>query len=174
MKTSLKIGTETQAHRIHDILFEDNDVLFADRAFSIYIRDGAVVEDITYRNNRVEVAGGLRSDKERIVDISISERGDDIWRNSRWRWAAENPGRLRSVLFEDIVVSTRESRYLKSSRIEGRRAPDNDVAGLTFRNFRVNGTRIEGASQAIDLGTGGTSLPFAVVDPETTRDIIFE
>jgi polygalacturonase len=58
VNSSLKIGTETQARHIHDILFENNDILTADHAFTLCLRDGALIENVIFHNNRVEMADG--------------------------------------------------------------------------------------------------------------------
>jgi hypothetical protein len=173
MKSSLKIGTETQSRRIHDIVFENNDILMADRAFTLYLRDGALIENVTFRNNRVEIPGGLSSDKNRTIDIDISKRDDDIWRNPRFNEAQDNPGNIRNVLFENITIGTKESRYLDSSRISGHNR-DNAVSNIVFRNFRVNGQKILDPSVSIPVGNSGKTKTFMKIDEDAARDIVFE
>lgn len=53
-KSSLKVGTETRGERMSDILFEDNDVLEADRGMALYVSDGTCLENVRYVNNRFE------------------------------------------------------------------------------------------------------------------------
>ncbi len=53
-KSSLKVGTETAAASMSNILFEDNDVIEADRAISLYNYDGTEMRNVRYLNNRVE------------------------------------------------------------------------------------------------------------------------
>ena len=53
-KSSLKVGTETAGAYMKNILFEDNDVIEADRGISMYDYDGAEMTDVRYLNNRVE------------------------------------------------------------------------------------------------------------------------
>ena len=173
MKSALKIGTETQARLIHDILFENNDVLLSDRAFTIYLRDGALVDRVIFRNNRVEMAGGLRDDKNRIVEINISTRGDDIWRTPDFSYKEDHPGQIRFVLFENTSVNTKESLYLSTSKISGF-DESNNVRNITFRNFRVNGNKIKNPADMISFGKDTKKTPFLSVDQETTENIQFE
>jgi len=173
LKSSLKIGTETQSRHIHDIVFANNDILMADRAFTIYLRDGALVENVIFRNNRVEMAGGLRDDRDRIIDIEISTRKDDIWRSPRFNEAIENPGSIRNVLFENTTVSTKDSRYLIPSRISGHNKA-NMVSDVIFRNFTVNGQKIVDSSVSIGVGNTPRTITFMKVETETTRNITFQ
>ena len=53
-KSSLKVGTETASASMSNILFEDNDVIEADRAIALYNYDGAEMLNVRYLNNRVE------------------------------------------------------------------------------------------------------------------------
>jgi hypothetical protein len=124
-------------------------------------------------NNRVEAAGGLKGEKDRIIDIGISTRDEDIWRNPRWEQALQNPGRIRNVLFENIEVSTTESHFLRPCRIEGH-DPSNSIESVVFRNFRVNGEAVTSATRQITIGDSGGTINFMEMDPQTTQGISFE
>ncbi len=56
---ALKVGTESEAGRFSDIVFEDNDVFESGRAMSVVVRDGATYDRVTFR--RVRVATGRRA-----------------------------------------------------------------------------------------------------------------
>ncbi len=173
MKSALKIGTEIRARRMADVLFENNDVLYSDRAFTIYIRDGAAVENVVFRNNRVEVFGGLRDDRNRILDIEIDQRDEAIWQHPRWEEVKNNPGTLRNLLFEDTFVSTSESRYLEPSQITGYNR-ENSIENVTFRNFRINRKKITKPGESIPVGKTGNTIPWLEIDTETAQNIVFE
>lgn len=53
-KSSLKVGTETRTSSMKNITFEDNDVIESDRGMALYVRDGATLSNIVFRNNRFE------------------------------------------------------------------------------------------------------------------------
>jgi hypothetical protein len=53
-KSSLKVGTESRGVSFRDILFENNDVVMADRGMALYCSDGARYDNIRYVNNRFE------------------------------------------------------------------------------------------------------------------------
>ena len=53
-KTGLKIGTETFCSQIQNIVFENNDIIESDRVMGINVRDGAFVQNVTFRNNHAE------------------------------------------------------------------------------------------------------------------------
>lgn len=53
-KSGLKIGTETRCENMSRIIFENNDVIESDRVMGINVRDGAVVQQVLFKNNRSE------------------------------------------------------------------------------------------------------------------------
>src|SRR5271157_1032684 len=63
----LEIGFENRAHAIHDVRFEDIDLIHVEHgaAMSIHDGDSGTIENITYENIRVEDA------RRRLVDFAI-------------------------------------------------------------------------------------------------------
>lgn len=53
-KSALKVGTETKAENMTNILFENNDVIVSDRGIVFYCNDGATFKNIQFVNNRFE------------------------------------------------------------------------------------------------------------------------
>jgi len=53
-KSALKIGTETKANEFANIRFAGNDIVEADRGFSLYCMDGATLRNVTFENNWIE------------------------------------------------------------------------------------------------------------------------
>jgi polygalacturonase len=175
MKSALKIGTETRAEKFSDIVFRNNDILISDRAFTIYIRDGTTVENVKFIDNRVEKAGGLREDHDRIIDIAIDRRDEAIWQHPRWKEVRDNPGKLRHVVFRDIQVNTENSLFLNEDgacRIKGFNE-SNNIEDIQFSNFFVNRRIITNPSTQITVGKKNHKVPFAKIDGEFTKNITF-
>ena len=53
-KSALKVGTETHAAEMKDILFENNQVIESDRGMALYARDGTHMHNIRFIGNRFE------------------------------------------------------------------------------------------------------------------------
>lgn len=173
VKSALKIGTETRSDRYNNILFKNNDIVTSDRAFVIYLRDGATMENIYFNNNRVEQAGGISDDQNRIFDIAISNRDRRvIWQIPGWDLRKENPGRIRNLIFEDISIDTEGSQFLIESRVTGYNKTNN-IDGITFRNIVVDGTLISDQETEITV-SGGKSIKFIDIDRRTVRNIWFQ
>lgn len=88
-KTSLKIGTETRCESMKRIIFEDNDVIEADRVMGINVRDRATVEDVVYRNIRSEFYFPDR--RQMPINFYITKREKDQ------NWS----GRIRNIRVEN-------------------------------------------------------------------------
>lgn len=128
-KSSLKVGTETKAARMSDILFENNDVVECDRAMALYCLDGATFENIRFINNRIE--RNYRDRQPMILQFYIKQRG--------------GKGHIKGVQIKDCSVL---ERFPLGSEIYGL---DNEhiIEGVEFDNFKVAGRRIESLG---DLG----------------------
>jgi hypothetical protein len=63
----LEIGFETRNQRIHDVRFEDIDIIHVERgaAISIHNGDAALIEKVTYDNIRVEDA------RRKLIDFAV-------------------------------------------------------------------------------------------------------
>lgn len=53
-KSALKVGTETRSETMKNITFEDNDIIECDRGMALYVNDGAILDSISFINNRFE------------------------------------------------------------------------------------------------------------------------
>jgi polygalacturonase len=82
-KSCVKIGTETLADRMERVLFENVTIAGARGALVIYLRDGAVVKDVTYRNVVINNA-------QRAVEWEIVKR--------------KGVGRIEDVILQRIRV----------------------------------------------------------------------
>ncbi|MBD3276074.1 MAG: hypothetical protein GF372_12230 [Candidatus Marinimicrobia bacterium] len=173
VKSALKIGTETRSGRYTNIVFDNNSVVTADRAFVIYLRDGALVENIYFTNNTVEGAGGIRDDNNRIFDIVISQRDRDvIWQHPVWsEEMRNNPGRIRNLLFENIAIDTDGTLFLSESQIRGFDSANN-IQRVTFRGITLNGEQITDPEMIINFGEK-QSTQLLDIDFKTVGNIWF-
>lgn len=112
-KTSCKIGTESR-YDIHDVLFENIEIVDSSRGCALWMRDGATYSDITYRDIRMNL---MRLPGEKwsgeAYRVSIQER--------------HGKGKMQRILF-DRVVARSPQRSILFSEI---RRP---LRGVTFRN----------------------------------------
>ena len=134
-KSSLKVGTETKAERMSDILFENNDIVECDRAMALYCYDGATFDNIRFVNNRIE---RNYPDRQRMVlQFQIQER--------------HGRGHIKNILIKDCSVS---QLFPNGSQITGL-DDSSTIDGITFDNVVVSGKRM---TQLGDLGI--TKTPF--------------
>ena len=150
LDAGLKVGTETAATTISDIVFEDVFVFDSGRAMSVVVRDGAIVERVTFSRIRVG------SDVDHLVEQVIGVRDPEI-----------DLGVIRELAFEDVVAPAwtppasdwtwyaqfrpgRPGRGTPVDVFEGA-DPTHAVDGLAFRRFVVNGRHVTDASTARDV-----------------------
>ena len=128
-KSSLKVGTETKAARMSDILFEDNDIVECDRALALYCNDGALFENITFSNNRIE--RNYPDSQRRPIHFKISER--------------HGKGQIRNVMIRNCDFAT---VFPRPAEIAGLDA-DHTIDSLTFSNVTIGGRPVRSLD---DLG----------------------
>ena len=128
-KSSLKVGTESKASRMSDILFENNDIIGCDRAMSLYCLDGATFENIRFINNRIE--RNRRDRQPMILQFYIKRRS--------------GKGQIKHVLVKDCTVL---ETFPMGSEIYGLDS-DHIIEDVEFVNFKVAGKKIESLE---DLG----------------------
>ena len=157
-KSAMKIGDETSSHRIHDVLFENNDIIHADRAMTIYVYDGATVSNIRFINNRSEFIGG--DNFERHMDFWVRTRGESCY----------TPGKIENIVVKDYYA---ESFSEQDSSIEGY-SEEHGVENVYIDNFCVGGVKMESLSEAgIDIKDHVSQVIFAAAPelPEISEDI---
>lgn len=121
-KSSLKVGTETLSENIRNIVFEENDVIEADRAMSLYSHDGAVFENIIFLKNHVETCfPGIR---QCWIDFEIKPREAGV----------SKLGDMRNILIKECVFY---NYWSNGCRIRGYNI--NHRIQVTFENNRMNG-----------------------------------
>lgn len=138
---ALKVGTESQAAHIRDVVFRDNDVFDSERAMSIVVRDGARYAGIAFSD--IRIAPGVRHLIEQVIGVRAGRRPtlgviedlrfDDIFAHgherpaNNWTWYAQfRPGNADR---DDVAV------------FQGADAA-HAVRRLALRNVVVNGIRL--------------------------------
>jgi polygalacturonase len=146
----LKIGSETDASTISDILFEDDFVFDSDRAMSVVVRDGAMVERVTFR--RIGIGPGVDHLVEQVIgvrdpEVSLGSIHDLVFDDitapgfvapaTNWTWYAQyRPGRPGPGTEVNVFEGADEMRA---------------VDGLRLRRFIVRGHQLDRAATARDL-----------------------
>ena len=128
LKSALKLGSEVNDSR--DISFEDNDILGCDRGMSLYIEDGAHIEDVRFVGNRFEKP--VLDAKQRLIDFYTHDRKGD----------GKGGGQIRNVLIKDTVVDRRWPRASTIMSFHG------SFEGIHFDNFTIAGKVCESLGEA--------------------------
>ncbi len=140
-----KIGNESFTGSMRDILFENNDILEARRAFIISIMDGHEYRNLRFIGNRIEKL--LPGKTQFPVHVHIRRR------------SAENGGgRIQDILFQDLSV---EEEYPQPSKLTGLTA-ENDIRGIHFVNYTIAGrVRLNAADANVQIGPFVTDVTFS-------------
>lgn len=128
-KTSLKIGTETRCATMKRIVFEDNDIIEADRVMGINVRDKATVDGVLFKNNRSEYNYPDR--KQMGINIYITRREDD----QPWT------GKIQNVIIEDCSFEQKFPNKIQISRVESHTTAE-DIQ-VTFKNLSIANKKIK-------------------------------
>jgi len=134
----MEIGYELSADRVGEVLFEDIDVIQANgdgAVFSIHNGDRAVVENITWRDIRVEHYW------DKLVDLRIV--------HSRYN-RDESRGYIRNIRLEKIQVKGSIYNVGCSISLIGGFSADHEVSGVRFEDVFLNGKKVTDGD-AIDL-----------------------
>ncbi len=128
-KSSLKVGTETKARRMSDILFEDNDIVECDRGLALYCYDGASFENIRFVNNRIE--RNFPDNQRKAIHFQILNRS--------------GKGYIRNVLIKDCAFGIRFPNGASMGGLDAEHCID----GVVFDGVTVAGKPVRSLS---DLG----------------------
>ena len=140
-KSALKVGTETHATHMRDILFENNQVIESDRGMSLYARDGTYMHDIRFVGNRFERP--YPDHKRRLIDFQITKR--------------HGLSRISNILIKDNIADV---RWLLPPRIRGF-SGEHDISNVVFDNLVYAGKHCLSAEDCdIDAGTHTKAITF--------------
>ncbi|HLP74704.1 MAG TPA: glycosyl hydrolase family 28 protein [Bacteroidales bacterium] len=120
-KSSLKVGTESRASVMRNILFENNDVVECDRGMSLYCSDGASFENISYIGNRFEDC--YPDSKQSFMNFTITKRNPD-----------SKAGSMKDILVKDCHFS---GSFPKNSEISG--FDQEHTINVTFSGMNIAG-----------------------------------
>ena len=125
----MEIGVEIRADKMHDILFEDIDVIHSVTRYpiiGIHHGDRAEVYNVKFENINIEHTPGAQ-----LFDLRIT--------NSAWN-KDNKMGKIHDVSFKNInVLSNSNTENLPyHSRIQGY-SDMNDISNISFENIRVFG-----------------------------------
>jgi hypothetical protein len=145
-KSAMKLGTETRAEALRDIVFADNDVIEASRAMSLYCYDGALFEHIRFERNRLERIFTPEK-QQRVLMFQVKHRD------------GAHAGIIRDVLIADTIS---EVDSPDPSIIEGFDA-EHGISDVRFFNCTVGGRICRNAADArLELNQYTANVTFAV------------
>jgi hypothetical protein len=138
--SSMEIGYETRTDQIHNVHFDDIDVLGVHHfgsVFGIHNGDRATVEDIHWSNIRVE------HHYDKLIDFRVLR--------SRWNHDTER-GCIRNVSLRDITVAASSFNPGYSLSVIAGFDRSHDVQGVHLENFLLGDVPIRDAD-TLDLVT---------------------
>lgn len=127
-KSALKVGTETHAAEMKDILFENNQVIESDRGMALYARDGTHMHDIRFIGNHFERP--YHDYQQRLIDFRISER--------------HGLSRISNVLIRD---NTADATWAQQSQLIGL-DEEHGISNVVFDNLVYAGKHCLAAEDA--------------------------
>jgi hypothetical protein len=141
MKSALKVGTETHAAEMKDILFENNQVIESDRGMALYARDGTHMHDIRFIGNRFERP--YPEYQQRLIDFKITER--------------HGQSRISDILIKDNVV---DQKWRQASIIRGL-SDKHDISNVVFDNLLYSGKQVLSAEDLdLEIGPHARNITF--------------
>ncbi|NMA75259.1 MAG: glycoside hydrolase [Bacteroidales bacterium] len=127
-KSALKVGTETKADLMKNILFENNDVVECDRGLVLYCNDGATFQDVRFVNNRIERFH--HKGQQRGIHFSIKDR--------------YGKGQIKDILIKDCVFY---SAFPKESEVYGL-AEGHLIENVTIDNLIIGDKKVMSLEEA--------------------------
>jgi hypothetical protein len=142
VKSALKIGTEVVDRKMTNIVFEDNEVVHADRGIVVYCYRGATIQGPKWINNYFEYIGD--DIKQMNMEIKIQDEGgrghlDNVLiKDNTFESFSPNPSKLRGldafhvidgITFDDLVIAGKKCDSLTDAKIDA----NNFVHKVTFK-----------------------------------------
>ena len=127
-KSSLKIGTETRCKSYKRILFEDIDVIEADRVMGVNVRDRAIIDGVLFKDIRSEYSFPDR--RKMMINVYITRREDD----QPWT------GKIKNVVFENCSFEQEFPKKIQMSRLEDHTKSED--LQVTIKNLTIKGKKI--------------------------------
>lgn len=129
-KSSLKVGTETKAARMQNILFEDNDVIESDRGMALYVSDGTSLVNVSFVGNRFE--RNHPDAKQAGIHFVVNRRSE------------KSPlGEMKNILVKDCAF---ETAFPKRSEVK---YPEkSEGVEVVFDNLTIGGVKMTSPKEA--------------------------
>ena len=121
-KSALKVGTETKAAVMRDIVFQNNYIVMADRGLVLYCYDGAKFENIKFINNYFET--GYSDFEKKAIHFVIKER--------------DGRGQIKNVLIRNCTFSPQFHSAIVILGLD----KDHTVDSLFFDNVSIMGKKV--------------------------------
>ncbi|MBL7188068.1 MAG: hypothetical protein ISS70_17235 [Phycisphaerae bacterium] len=130
VKSALKIGTEVVDRKMTNIVFENNEVIHADRGIVVYCYRGATIENPKWINNYFERIGD--NTKEMNMEIKIQDDGgtghlNNVFiKDNTFERFSRNPSRLGGldgehvldgIVFDNLVIAGKKRTSLADAEI---------------------------------------------------------
>lgn len=174
-KCAFKIGSETRTpnHKMSDVTFENSDIVIADRAFAIWSDEGMLIENIMFKNIRIEKT--YKDVKQNHINFRIDTPGRSIKNVSFINVAAREPAPRGSV-FEGKnlgAVVNGETIQFHNIKFENYTIGGELIMGLDDKkaNFSLNNDAVSAISSAFSFsGPSSISPPSkgSLTDAETS------
>ena len=121
-KSALKVGTETKAAVMRDIVFQDNHVVMADRGLVLYCYDGARFENVKFINNYFE--NGFSDFEKKAIHFVVKER--------------DGRGQINNVLIKDCYFSPQFHSAIVLLGLD----KEHMIGNLVFDNVSILGKKV--------------------------------
>ena len=115
-KTAFKIGTETRKD-ISDVLFERCEAISSSRGIGEYMRDGATISNVTYRDMRLDLMEYPSEGSSGSPFTMVIEKRDGI-------------GKIKNVTYERVFASVPYGSGLSGD-------PTSKIEGVTFKDCEL-------------------------------------
>jgi polygalacturonase len=126
-KSALKVGTETKAAVMRDIIFQNNYIVMADRGLVLYCYDGARFENVKFINNYFE--NGFSDFEKKAIHFVIKER--------------DGKGQIKNVLIKDCYFSPRFHSAITILGLD----KDHTIENLVFENVSILGKKVSDSKE---------------------------
>ena len=151
-KSGLKIGTETFCSKMQNILFDNNDIIESDRVMGINVRDGAIVQDVVFRDNHAELSFPDR--KQNGMNFYITKRDRNI----------SKLGKIQKIIIENCSFDMAFPKKFAFFR-HYPETLETDLS-IIFKNLIVAGEKVEDLNpKFFDLSKNNAQLIFKDLKP---------
>lgn len=139
VKSALKVGSDP-AYGARSILFQNNDIVYADRALALYVGKG-FIENVKFIDNKSEFIGG--NAKRQLIVFQVS--------NSKENHKEINRRGIGYIDGVEVINYTAYQQSQNKSLVSGTIAANgavHKVSNVLFKNLMIEGKHIRSAAEA--------------------------